>query len=100
MSRSTSAIIEINPRISREDIERLCILYAVGPGCSGPCELAERLGLSLSLCNEVIEAILPLENTGMLESVEGRILLTEVGSEYLTESLAQLQISVPCVTYH
>lgn len=72
-------------RPSREEIESMCIVHAVGAdGCSSD-GLAERLGLSREHGMFLEQAIGPLVARGLLELRDGRVWSTEAGRKWLDE---------------
>jgi hypothetical protein len=74
---------------SREEIETLCILHAVGQrGCRND-DLAPRLGLSSSLARAIVAGVEPLVIQGWLFREETRLVLTDAGRERLKGSLAE-----------
>ena len=80
------------PRPSREDIETLCILHAVGEGCEA-VELAERLGLSSDLAAAVATCIAPLIVRHLVTSRDGIVAVTDEGNAWMKARLAQAQIT-------
>ena len=84
-----------SPGPSREEIETLCMLHAVGlDGCS-VAELPARLGLSPTLAAQFALAIAPLVGRGWLARDGDRISQTETGRERLTLRLSELGVAVP-----
>lgn len=77
-------------RLSRLDVETLCVLHAVGQGCSGP-ELAQRLGLSPELGATLARGLDPLVQSGWLHVELDRIHITEPGRQHLAERLRSLE---------
>jgi predicted transcriptional regulator len=77
---------------SREEIECLCILHAVGVAGCPTGELASRLGLSPSLSSSVAEGAEPLIRRGWLDRADDRFSLTEAGHTWLTERLSDLKV--------
>ncbi len=77
---------------SREEIETLCILYAVGTNGCNERELVTRLGLSHTLTSAVIESIQPLLVANRVVLDEGRIACTDAGHQWLRERLAKHRI--------
>jgi len=77
---------------SREEIESLCILDAVGDdGCEAG-ELAARLGLSPTIAYAVAEGAAPLIGAGLLERRGDRFTLTDSGYAWLRERLTELDV--------
>ena len=74
---------------SREEIETLCVLHAVGADGCWTGDLAERLGLSPSLAALVAGGMDPLIRKGWLEERNGRFVVTDVGQEWLSQRLAE-----------
>lgn len=79
-NRPTQGQILSGPRkLSRGDIETLCVLHAVTErGCPAG-DLAERLGLSRTIAPEIAAGMDSLVGSGLLELDEGRLSLTEAG---------------------
>ncbi len=70
-------------KLSREEVETLCILAAVGPtGCPGG-QVATRLGLSPTLAAAVDRGLEPLVSTGLLVRSDQRVDLSDAGRELL-----------------
>ena len=82
-----------NPKLSRAEIETLCILSVVGKGGCPAGDLASRLGLSPTLASAVAEGMTILEDQGILERVDDKFSVTEAGAEMLTTRLATLGLS-------
>jgi hypothetical protein len=81
-----------SPGLSRDEIETLCILHAVGPdGCS-VAELPVRLGISPTLAAHVVLAAAPLVDRGWLAREGDRMAPTEAGRERLTLRLSELGV--------
>jgi hypothetical protein len=79
--------------ISREEIESLCILHAVGTAGCDAQDLATRLGLSHTLAAAVAESTLPLIAEGLLDDTGGCIARTAAGDQRLQERLAALVVT-------
>lgn len=75
---------------ARGDVERLCIMQAIGPDGSTVLALAAELGLSESLVDAVSEAVSPLLQQGHIEMREVRLVVTEAGQSWMHERLAAL----------
>ena len=74
-------------RLSRAEIETLCVLHAVGSGCSME-ELTARLGFSRNLASIVGDAVHALTETANLAvDDEGLVELTVAGRGYLRDRL-------------
>lgn len=70
-------------RLTRRDIERLCILAAIpSSGCTVG-ELTGRLGLSDSLTPAVEEAVAALAGRDLVQVREGFVVRTASGSSWL-----------------
>ena len=82
MFQSTS---KIPGRLSRAEIETLCILDTVGREGCPPEALARKLGLSDSLGPVLVEAVDSLRLAGLLvvDDEEGRARCTTLGMEWL-----------------
>ena len=80
-----------NTKISRAEIEALCLLDAVGDrGCS-ISDLPARLGFSSLLSQPVNEAIEPLVASGWIERRRDTVALTDAGHRHLHERLAKFR---------
>jgi hypothetical protein len=66
-------------KLSRGDIETLCVLYVVGEGGCPARDLAGRLGLSPSIAPEIAAGMDSLVTAGLLDLEEDRFSLTEAG---------------------
>lgn len=66
-------------KLSRGDIETLCVLHAVGAGGCPAGDLAERLGLSASIAPEIAAGMDSLVNSGLLNLEDGHFSLTDAG---------------------
>ncbi|MCE2882256.1 MAG: hypothetical protein LW636_07855 [Planctomycetaceae bacterium] len=76
--------------LSRGDVERLCLLDAIGAeGCGIP-RLVERLGLHPALEPAVLHALGKLSEEGLAEIAGDRALRTKAGAERLAQALAGL----------
>jgi hypothetical protein len=75
---------------SREEIETLCVLHAVGPHGCPEGGLAARLGLSPALASAVAEGIAPLIRAGWVDLQDDQLSLTESGNRRLRERLSEL----------
>lgn len=75
-------------RPSREDIECLCILHAVGKGGCFVADLAGLLGLSPGLSPAISEGIKPLIAAGWLQLHDDRLTRTDQGAAWLQDRLA------------
>ena len=83
----------MTPKVTREEIEKLCILHAVGVGGCTLCDLPERLGLSPTLTHAVAESLGPLLTLGWLVNDGGAVTRTEAGQRWLTRRLSELGVS-------
>ncbi len=77
-------------KVTREEIETLCLLHAVGPHGCPVGELAARLGLSATLAPAVTESIAPLIGTGRLAMTDNIVTRTATGDHWLTQRLSEL----------
>lgn len=66
-------------KLSRGDIETLCVLHAVGDRGCPASDLAERLGLSATVAPEIAAGMDSLVACGLLTLEENRFSLTEAG---------------------
>ena len=91
-TRAAAGDAPARERVSRADIESLCILNAVGDDTCTPRQLAERLGLSGALATVLVDALQELSAAGLLASPEGDIggpySVTEDGVAWMAERLA------------
>lgn len=79
---------------SREEIENLCMLHAVGPRGCRMGDLPARLGLSATLVSAVAECVEILIRLGWLEQHDDdHLLLTDAGHAWLGERLADLKVA-------
>lgn len=77
-------------RIPRAEIERLCLLHAVGPlGCT-PEELPRRLGLSSGLVGALTEAAEDMVDLGLMVLDEDRFRVTYDAWDRLQQRLNDL----------
>lgn len=75
---------------SREEIEILCILHAIGQhGCRAD-NLATLLGLSPGLASAVADGIGPLISAGWVDLHDDHLSLTDAGFQRLTHRLLEL----------
>lgn len=81
------------PAPSREEVETLCILHAIGPGNCPKGDIATRLGLSSALTTVVAEGIEPLIARGWLELRDDRFWLTEAGHAWMKRRLSELGVA-------
>ncbi len=77
---------------SREEIETLCILHAVGRRGCHTSDLPARFGLSPALADVLAEATAPLCAAGWLSVEDDRVATTDAGDRYLAERLAELGV--------
>ncbi len=77
---------------SREEVETLCILHAVGPHGCPRADLATRLGLSSALAVAVAEGVEPLVARGWLALHDDRFSLTGPGHDWMQTRLSELGI--------
>ncbi len=66
-------------KLSRGDIETLCVLHVVGDEGCPAADLAGRLGLSPTIASEIAAGMDSLVGSGLLELEKGRFSLTEAG---------------------
>ena len=81
---------ERGARLSRQEIEVLCILHAVGSGCALD-ELVVRLGFPGQLAEVVAEAIEPLIAAGELTADGGMVGVTAAGRAHLSARLSFIE---------
>ena len=79
------------PRLSRAEIETLCVLYSIGTGCEVP-ELTARLGLSSALAPVVAEAVAELVRAGDITVDSDLVTLSAAGRERLDAQLSRLGV--------
>jgi hypothetical protein len=77
-------------KLSRAEIETLCVLHAVGPSGCWVGDLTARLGLSASLALVVAQGMERIVFSGLLERDEEWFRLTRPGREMLGKRLAEL----------
>jgi DNA-binding IclR family transcriptional regulator len=77
------------PRPSRAEIERLCLLKAIGDG-SSLSAVAQNLGLSPQLAHAIRHALQTLIEAGFVEASGDRVSPTEEGVRYLRERVGVL----------
>jgi hypothetical protein len=75
---------------SREEIETLCILHAIGPHGCHTYDLATQLGLSPGLAQVVADGIQPLISLGWVDLNDNHFSLTESGHAWLEERRSAL----------
>jgi DNA-binding MarR family transcriptional regulator len=75
---------------SREEIESLCILHAVGPHGCLVRDLATLLGLSAGIASAVAAGVEPLIRAGWVDRRDDQFSLTEPGREWLKNRLSEL----------
>ena len=82
--------------LSRAEIETLCVLHVVGARGCPVLHLAERLGLSPSVAEEVAEGMRPLVMAGVLDrSPEDMFTVTDAGRERLELTFERLGLRSP-----
>ena len=81
---------EREARPSREEIERLCLAYALEAGGCTVGDLAERLGLARELGTAVEHAIAPLVAEGHLAVNDHGVSLSRSGGDWLQRRLTAL----------
>ncbi len=78
-------------RLSRGDIEDLCLLSAIpDEGCT-LIELPNRLGLSPLLAETLSEAIDQLVNAGWIQEHDGRLTVTAAGRRGVEERVSGIE---------
>lgn len=90
MKRRTAGEDGQKPAPSREEIETLCILHAIGPHGCHVDDLAALLGLSPGLASVVAAGIQPLIFAGWVELHDTQFSLTDAGREWLQERRSTL----------
>ncbi len=75
---------------SREEVETLCVLHAVGPSGCPVGDLAARLGLSATLAPTIAEGMQTVVRRGLLDRLDERFTWTEHGRELLLRRLTEL----------
>lgn len=90
-TRGSSSNAAASGRLSRADIETLCILNAVGEGTCTPRQLAERLGLSVDLASVLADVLQELAAGGLLVQQVGEVggpySVTSEGAAWMAERL-------------
>lgn len=93
-TRASSSNAAASGRLSRADIETLCILNAVGEGTCTPRQLAERLGLSVDLASVLVDVLqelaaggLLVQQVGEVGGVGGPYSVTSEGAAWMAERL-------------
>ncbi len=90
MKRRTSGEDGRNLPPSREEIETLCILHAIGlHGCQAD-DLATLLGLSPGLASAVAESVQPLISLGWVDLNDNHFSLTDAGHQWLKQRRSAL----------
>jgi DNA-binding IclR family transcriptional regulator len=80
---SSVAHIKELPKLSRGDVEVLCVLYVVGEAGCPVNQVAQRLGLSPSIAAQVAEGMSSLVDSGLLVQEGDRFSLTPMGRQRL-----------------
>ncbi len=80
------------PRPSREEIESLCVLHAVGSGGCSTADLAAGLGFSRELGRTLDRAVQQLVASGCLEVRSEGIFVSSGGNEWMRSRLAALGV--------
>lgn len=80
-------------RLSRSEIETLCVLHAVGDAGCPAGALATRLGLSPSIAPEIAAGMDGLVRGGWLTLDEHRFALTEAGAKRLRERSGEVGVT-------
>ncbi len=81
------------PKLSRAEIETLCLLDAVGTTASMPIQIAERLGLCMSQGPAIIDALATLVSGGLLAEANEHYRRTNQGTVKLTRIVARLNLT-------
>lgn len=87
----------MTPKVTREEIENLCILHAIGDQGCPLGDLPARLGLSPTLVSAVTESLTGLLGTGWIRREDDTLTQTEKGREWLTRRLLELGVG-SCAT--
>lgn len=74
---------------SRQEIETLCILHAIGSSGCPVADLAPRLGFPTTLGGVVSESVNLLIFEGRVERRDERFALTDTGRDWLLTTLAR-----------
>jgi DNA-binding IclR family transcriptional regulator len=82
----------MTPKVTRGEIENLCILHAVGDQGCPLGELPERLGLSPTLVVAVAESLTGLLGMGWLTREDETVTQTEEGRAWLGRRLLELGV--------
>jgi len=82
----------VDVKLSREEIETLCVLSAIGEEGCPIGDLATRLGLSRTLAGAVADGMRALVDQGLLACEDDQFFLTEEGVDMLETRLAELGI--------
>lgn len=90
MKRRTTDAEGENTAPSREEIETLCILHAIGSHGCDMNDLAELLGLSRGLAAAVVEGTGQLISAGWVELNDSRFSLTDEGRDWLKQRRSAL----------
>jgi hypothetical protein len=86
MGKSPQPIVARNkdlPKLSRGDVEVLCVLYVVGEKGCPVAQVAQRLGLSPSISAQIVEGVISLVNDGLLVQEGDQLKLTSAGRHRL-----------------
>lgn len=75
-------------RLTRHDIETMCILLALREGGCPMETLATRLGLAIALVEPLAGCIAPLVRDGTVVTTDDRVSLSTRGHAWLTARLA------------
>lgn len=78
-------------RLSRAEIESLCLLRVIGEGACSMADVATRLSLSPALARYVASALHPLCLSGFVVVVDERVSITEAGARWARERLLDLE---------
>lgn len=82
----------MTPKVTREEIEELCILHAIGARGCALGELPERLGLSPTLVGVVTESLAGLLGAGRLARERDVVFPTAAGRAWLAKRLGELGV--------
>jgi DNA-binding MarR family transcriptional regulator len=81
---------ESSDKLSRGEVETLCVLAAIGRGGCDVREVAERLGLSPTLAEVIAGGLEPLVAAGLLLRERRFVEVTEEGHRMLSSRLEAL----------
>ncbi len=82
----------MTPKVTREEIENLCIVHAIGDQGCPLGDLPARLGLSPSLAAAVTESLTGLIGMGWIRRADETLTRTEEGRAWLRRRLLELGV--------